>query len=214
MGYSQNCVTMDIKSVVYSRNVVEFATVAREFCAFLENVNSHNRKSFIAASQKLLPLLYYKASILPDTEPIYDEGNEKFVTEDYYFDIQNNLKQLLGPNDDFLEINDPRADEVEGQFTASISEYLSDIWQDLKNFTMLYQVGKTEVMNDALWECRLNFQEYWGIRLANTIRAMHILLFSGIDLEQEDEPNKEEVKDLDTSNWFITKRQNDLNRED
>lgn len=203
---------MDIKSIVYSRNVVEFATVAREFCAFLENVKTHNRKSFISASQKLLPLLYYKASILPETEPIFDEGNEKFVSEDFYFDIQNNLKQLLGPNDDFLEIYDPRADEGEGQYTASIAEYLSDIWQDLKNFTMLYQVGKAEVMNDALWECRLNFQEYWGIRLANTIKAMHILLYSGIDLEQDFEPN-EGAAEPDTSNWFITKRQNDLNSE-
>lgn len=203
---------MDIKSIVYSRNVVEFVTVAREFCAFLENIKTHNRKSFITASQKLLPLLYYKASILPETEPILDEENEKFVTEDYYFDIQNNLKQLLGANDDFLEIYDPRADEGEGQYTASISEYLSDVWQDLKNFTMLYQAGNADVMNDALWECRSNYKEYWGIRLANTIRAMHILLFSGIDLDQEDE-EKEEAKEVNTSNWFITKRQNDLNRE-
>jgi hypothetical protein len=203
---------MDIKSIVYSRNVVEFATVAREFCAFLENIKTHSRKSFVAASQKLLPLLYYKASILPETEPIFDEGNEKFVTEDYYFDIQNNLKQLLGPNDDFLEIYDPRADEGEGQYTASISEYLADVWQDLKNFTALYQIGKAEVMNDALWECRSNFQEYWGIRLANTIRAMHILQFSQIDLEQNIETN-EEIKEPDTSSWFITKRQNDLNSE-
>ncbi|NOU19578.1 MAG: DUF5063 domain-containing protein [Bacteroidales bacterium] len=203
---------MDIKSIVYSRNVVEFATVAREYCAFLENVKTHSRKSFISASQKLLPLLYYKTSILPETEPIFDEGNEKFVTEDFYFDVQNNLKQLLGPHDDFLEIYDPRADEGEGLYTASISEYLTDVWQDLKNFTMLYQVGKAEVMNDALWECRSNFQEYWGIRLANTIRAMHILLFSGIDLEQEIETD-DETKEPDTSNWFITKRQNDLNSE-
>jgi len=203
---------MDIKSIVYSRNVVEFATVAREYCAFLENVKTHSRKSFISASQKLLPLLYYKTSILPETEPIFDEGNEKFVTEDFYFDVQNNLKQLLGPHDDFLEIYDPRADEGEGLYTASISEYLTDVWQDLKNFTMLYQVGKADVMNDALWECRSNFQEYWGIRLANTIRAMHILLFTGIDLEQEIETD-DETKEPDTSNWFITKRQNDFNSE-
>jgi hypothetical protein len=203
---------MDAKSIVYSRNVVEFATVAREYCAFLENIKNHSRKSFITASQKLLPLLYYKSSLLPETEPIYDEGNEKFVTEDFYFDIQNNLKQLLGSNDDFLEIYDPRANDGEGVYTASISEYLADVWQDLKNFTMLYQAGNAEVMNDALWECRTNYQEYWGIRLANAIRAMHILLFSGIDLEQTDEPN-EESRETDTSNWFITKRQNDLNSE-
>lgn len=204
---------MDTKSIVYSRNVVEFATVAREYCAFLENVKTHSRKSFISASQKLLPLLYYKSSLLPETEPIYDDGNEKFVTEDYYFDIQNSLKQLLGPHDDFLEIYDPRANEGEGHYVASLSEYLSDVWQDLKNFTMLYQVGKADAMNDALWECRSNFHEYWGIRLANSIRAMHILSFSGIDLELEDEDNQE-VKEHDTSKWFMTRRQKDLNNEE
>ncbi len=204
---------MDTKSIVYSRNVVEFATVAREYCAFLENIKDHSRKSFVTACQKLLPLLYYKTSLLPETEPIYDEGNEKFVTEDFYFDVQNNLKQILGPNDDFLEIYDPRANEGEGVYTASISEYMTDVWQDLKNFTTLYQAGNAEIMNDALWECRTNYQEYWGIRLANAIRAMHFILFSGIDLEQNDEPN-EESKETDTSNWFITKRQNDLNSED
>lgn len=203
---------MDTKSIVYSRNVVEFATVAREYCAFLENFKGHNRKTFITASQKLLPLLYYKASLLPDTEPLYDDETEKFVTEDYYFDIQNNLKQLLGPNDDFLEVYDPRANDGDGLYTASISEYLTDVWQDLKNFTALYQVGNAEVMNDALWECKTNFQEYWGIRLANAIRSMHVLLFSGIDLDQTDEPNEEE-KVNDTSNWFITRRQNDLTEE-
>lgn len=204
---------MDIKSIVYSRNVVEFATVAKEYCAFLENSKSNNRKSFLTALQKLLPLLYYKASVIPETEPIYDEGNEKFVTEEYYIDIQNTLKERLGSNDDFLEIYDPRATEGEGQYTASVAEYLTDVWQDLKNFTMLYQVGKIEVMNDALWECRSNFQDYWGIRLANLIRAMHILLFSGIDLEQ-DSPEEDETKEPDTSKWFVTRRQKDLNNED
>lgn len=203
---------MDTRSIVYSRNVVEFATVAKEYCAFLESIKLQNRKSFILALQKLLPLLYYKASILPETEPIYDEGNEKFVTEEYYLDLQNKLRSLLGSNDDFLEIYDPRADEGEGQYTVSIAEYLTDIWQDLKNFTMLYQVGNVEVMNDALWECRSNFQDYWGIRLANSIRAMHILLFSGIDLEEDTE--KDEPKEPDTSNWFVTRRQKDLNNED
>ena len=201
---------MDRKSIVYSRNVVEFATVAKEYCAFLENCKQHNRKSFVFAAQKLLPLLYYKASTLPETEPILDEGNEKFVTEEDYSDIQNRLSELFGPNDDFLEINDPRIDENEGQFTASISEYLTDIWQDLKNFTMLYQVGKVDVMNDALWECRLNFEDFWGIRLINTIRALHILVFSGVNLEQESKDNKDK-KEPDTSNWFVTRRQKDLN---
>lgn len=205
---------MDTKSIVYSRNVIEFATVAKEFCAFLESADRHSRRSFVTALGKLLPLLYYKASVLPDTEPVYEDENEKFVTEEVYSAMQRKLKQKFGQHDDFLEVYDPRANESDGQYAASLAEYLADIYQDLKNFTELYHVGNMEVMNDALWECRANFIDYWGIRLANAIRALHILLYSGIDLDREEVPSgSEPEKEHDTSSWFITRRQNDMEHE-
>ena len=96
---------MELKGLVYSRNVVEFATVAKEYCAFLENSSTHSRVSFITAAHKLLPLLYYKSSTLPDNEPFLDESNEKFVDEDLYNNVLNKLKALFGQFDDFVEIN-------------------------------------------------------------------------------------------------------------
>ncbi len=201
---------MDTKAIVYSRNTVEFATVAKEYCAFLENANTHTRLSFITAAHKLLPLLYYKSTVLPDTEPILEETNEKFVEEDLYNSILNKLKTIFGQFDDFIEVNDPRADQNAGNIIANISEYLTDIYQDLKNFTMLYQVGNVEVMNDALWECHSNFKDFWGIRLANSIKALHVLLYTGLDLEQGDRKHGE--SEPDTSEWFITQRQKDFRK--
>src|SRR5665811_1865626 len=32
------------------------------------------------------------------------------------------------------------------------------IYQDLKDFVLLYKAGTDEVMNDAVWECRMNFE--------------------------------------------------------
>lgn len=201
-----------IKDLVYSRNVLEFATVAKEFCAFIESIQNLKRKAFVNASAKLLPLLYYKASLLPQTEPLYEEGNQKHVTEEHYESIRLGLKTFLGEHDEFPEIFDERIAETDDQFNATLSEYLTDVYQDLKDFTMLYQNGQPEEMNDALWECRLNFEEFWGIRLANCIRAMHILNYSNVDLETDD---KEETKTQkhDTSSWFITQRQNDMDNE-
>lgn len=199
---------MDTKSIVYSRNVVEFATVAKEFCSFLETCEHHKTKVFVATTSKLLPLLYYKATLLPKTEPVYDEGNEQFVTELDYRLIESKIEDLLGQHNDFLEIYDKRADANDGQFTVSIAEYLADIYQDLKNFTMRYHVGNTDVMNDALWECTENFGEFWGIRLVNLIRAFHILEFSSIDLENIVRNNDEDSR-KSASDWF-TKDDNDL----
>lgn len=202
-----------IKELVYSRNVVEFATVAREFCAFTENVSNVKRSAFVGALSKLLPLLYYKASLLPQTEPVYEEGIPKHVTEEHYEEIRLKLKAFMGEHDEFPEVFDPRTAETDDQFNATISEYLADVYQDLKDFTMLYQNGYVEEMNDALWECKLNFEEYWGIRLANCIRAIHLLNYSQTDLDEEITVSDETESEPDTSNWFITQRQKDLENE-
>ena len=45
------------QSIVYSKNVIEFATVAYEFCTLLENVSRYSKKDFIEVSVKMLPLL-------------------------------------------------------------------------------------------------------------------------------------------------------------
>ena len=54
-----------------------------------------------------------------------------------------------------------------------ISEDLADIYQDLKNFIFIYQLGLNETMNDALVRCKENFALFWGQRLVNTLRALH-----------------------------------------
>lgn len=201
--------TTSLKELVFNRQVVEFAAVAKEYCAFIENCSKFNRSSFVRVASSLLPLLYYKATLLPKTEPVYEGGNQKYVSEEFYLELNVRIRVLMGSFDSFPEVFDKRISETDDQFSASLAEYLTDIYQDLKDFTMIYKEGQIEEMNDALWECSLNFQEYWGIRLANSIRAIHLLVYSDADLTSDDEITNPEVEP-DTSNWFVTKRQNDL----
>ena len=50
-------------------------------------------------------------------------------------------------------------------------------------------------MNDALWECRTNFEQYWGQRLVNGLRAIHNLVYGTSDLDEtEKEPDKIDIK--------------------
>ena len=44
--------------VIFDRNVVEFVTVAAEFCKFLEQAETMKRDTFVDTSLKILPLLY------------------------------------------------------------------------------------------------------------------------------------------------------------
>jgi len=108
-----------------------------------------------------------------------------------------------------VEIFDEKTGEKEGPFVDSISENMTDIYQDIKDFLLLYQTGTNEVMNDAVWECRQNFEDYWGQKLVNSMRAIHSFIYSGEEIGRLTvEDAEEELRN--TSDWFISMRQKDF----
>lgn len=90
--------------VIFDRNAVEFVTVAAEFCKFLEQAEGGKRSAFVDTSLKILPLLYLKASMLPECETIGDEAPETFVTEETYEVLRMNLANILAEKDDYLDV--------------------------------------------------------------------------------------------------------------
>lgn len=199
----------DFSEIVYSRNVIEFATVANEYCAFVESVEHHSRKDFVTKIQKLFPLLYLKASLLPVTEDNSEEAPEKFVTEEDYYFIHRKLLVKMGEFDSYQEVFDQRMQYSEVPVEGSIAENITDIYQDLKDFILAYRIGTPDVMTLALFECRNNFEQYWGQRLVNGLRAIHNLVYGEADLDKVDESPIKLVSEEDEieSEDSILKRQ-------
>lgn len=196
---------------VFSRNVVEFTAAANEFCKYAEHAADIKGDELLGIFQRILPYLYLKASLLPSLEPFFGDTNEKFVTEADWFRIHDVLRNKFGTADDFLEVFDEKAEESDRPVVSSLSENMADIYQDLKDFLLLYQTGTKEVMNDAVWECRQNFENYWGQRLTNSLRAIHKFIYSGKEIgEVKDEDESNDSRD--TSDWFITRRQKDYRK--
>ena len=195
---------------VYSRNVIEFVAVANEYCKYAEHASQLKGDELLRILQRILPLMYIKASLLPMLDPYFEDGNEKFVTESDWTVIHETLRKKFGTADDYLEVFDEKTNETEGPVTSSISENMADIYQDIKDFLLLYQTGTAEVMSDALWECRMNFENFWGQKLVNAMRAIHKFIYSGEEIGKVDEESKENDENRNTSDWFITRRQKDL----
>jgi hypothetical protein len=193
---------------VYSRNVIEFVAVANEFCKYTEHASELKGDELLRILQRILPLMYLKASLLPQLNPYFEDGNEKFVTESDWTRIQEILKEKFGTANDYLEVFDDKISDSEGPVLSSISENMSDIYQDMKDFLLLYQTGTTEVMNDAVWECRLNFESFWGQKLVNSMRAIHKFIYSGEEIGRVVNELNDEKRN--TSDWFITRRQKDF----
>lgn len=176
----------EIDSLAYSKNVIEFVAVASEYCSFLENLENIERPKFVGNLQKLLPLLYLKAALLPTIDGSEIDSPEKFVSEVDYHHLLSRLQSKFGQFDSYLEVFDPNFQFSEAPLDASISENLCDIYQDLKDFVMAYRIANTELMEAAIWECRNNFTEYWGQRLVNCLRAIHQLVCGNSDLNEDE----------------------------
>lgn len=171
--------------IVYSKSVIEFATVANEYCNFLESKQVLTIKQFLSTLQKLLPLLYLKTSMIPALPDENYETPEKYLSEVDYSFLLNKLTVKLGENDSYLEVFDPGMQFSETPIESSIAENLCDIYQDLKDFIFAYRMGTTEIMSDAIWECKNNFEEFWGQKLVNVLRAIHTLLYSDNLLDED-----------------------------
>jgi len=184
-----------LNPIVYSKNVIEFVTVANEYCKFVESAGGEDVRIMLGKAQKLLPLLYLKTSILPEFESAAEVEPEKFVTEVDYNFLQQRIMNLLGPHDDYQEVFDPEMQFSDAPLTSSISENLTDIYQDLKDFILAYRIGDDLVMQEALWGCMASFRNYWGQKLVNGLRAIHSLLYSQTDFNQDFElPSDENEK--------------------
>ena len=163
---------------IYDRNTIEFVTVALEYCAFIEKAGDTSLFDFVDKATKLLPLLYLKASLLPDIEPEGDAGLEWTVTEEIYESVRTRVAGLLGVRDSYLDTFHMDMRYSDTPIAAFISENLADIYQNTGDFVALFRQGNEEVAREAVALCRATFRDYWGQQLLNALKALHAIRYN------------------------------------
>ncbi len=189
-----------LNKLVYSKNVIELITVANEFCSFLEHSEEMETSDFLGRLQKLLPLLYLKASLLPEFEMETDDELEKYVNELDYNLIQQKVLHHTGAGDDYQEVFLSGMQFSESALTASISENMADIYQDMKDLVMSFRTLDEEVMALALSESQNNFAHLWGQKLVNSLRAIHNLIYGESSAEEGIKTESKQVDNLKNKN--------------
>ncbi len=172
-----------MEEVVFSKYTVDFVRVSLEYCALVEKAHEQEKETFVDSAVKVLPLLYLKASIIPEIDDHYDSYLEVKVTEDLYAGVQSKIEELLGEDNLYLETFHPDIKLSDSPVAVKLSEDLADIYQDLGNFIAVFKNGNKETMNDSLVACIESFKEYWGQRLVNALRALHYIKYK----EKEDQ---------------------------
>ena len=183
----------DNQKIIYDKNVIDFVTVGVEFCAFLEEETLPARGEWVDKMLKLLPLLYLKASMLPETTFLHDSELSTFVQEEDYTRVAVRVEEVMGDENIFLEVFMEEMKYSDTPVTSFVSENIADIYQDVRNFVSVYQFELAEQMNDALHQCVEHFHTYWGQRLVNVLRPLHALKTKGREMMDEDFLDEEEL---------------------
>lgn len=182
---------------IFDKNVIEFVTVAAEYCVFIERVSEMQCSEFVDKSLKILPLLYLKVSLLPHQDRLGDDFLENYVTEQLYENIRQRIAALLTDKDDYLEVFVPDMIYSDQPIRQTISEGLADIYQDIRDFIYIFQQGLNETMNDSLAVCQENFKTIWGQKLVNTLRALHEVKYNSDMFDEESDNYLDDSLDIE-----------------
>jgi hypothetical protein len=153
-------------------HVIELLTVANEFCYFTEQIGNYQKEELLPVLQKILALLYLKGSLLPDFQYEDTESIERFVTEEEWELIHQSIKKVFADEDVFNYLNDE--DDIQ---TTEISEQLADIYQDMKDFILLYKKNISNAQKAAIHEVIRLYKSNWGIKCLLLNNILHKMRF-------------------------------------
>ena len=84
-------------------------------------------------------------------------------------ELRDRLAALLEPIDEYVEVFDPYASEVELE-VARLSDDLADVAADLYHGLAHHEAGRT---TEALWWWQYSYLANWGATASSALRALH-----------------------------------------
>lgn len=160
-------------SIVRSKQVAEMLTVANEFCLFIEEIDRYDKTYIAEYFHRVLPLLYIRGSLIPETELNEDFDNERFVIEETWEYLYNQIMNLFGKDNLVYYWNT----ELNESAQTSVSEILADIYQDLKDFIMLFSKPAHYAKLNSVHMCRDLFVRRWGKSIPLLLNHLHGIIY-------------------------------------
>lgn len=162
--------------ILQSKQVLEMVTVANDFIAFMDKAEEYTAEQLLVYIHRVFPLICLKASLLPAIEVTDEEAVEHYVTEEQWETVFRTVRAILKEEDEYHYI-DLHERTHQDAIKASIAENVADIYQDLKDFLLLYQKPLYTFKENAIRECRALFENRFGFFLVNGLTAVHYLLY-------------------------------------
>lgn len=163
------------------RELEEFLFVGKEYCYLLEKISTREQKEVFEFLRKILPYLYVRASMLPQIKPSDEDFIQRFVTEEDYEIIFNEVREKVQVLEPYYIYNS----DLKEPEKISIAEALTDIYQDIKDLYLAYHRGLIHEKVSVEKYAYLWFIERIGTRIVQVLPAFHQWYLSNVHHEEE-----------------------------
>jgi hypothetical protein len=156
-----------------SSSAQEFSNTVREYCKFIEEDDTTQSRDYALRCLQLLLTLHSQGLRLPELKAGRSEDG---IGMEQWKAIRDRIASKLD-RDCYSMIFEP-FDEFPVPILASLSDDLGDIWKDLKEGLVQFDLGTKPGTENAVWMWRFGLEYHWGTHhSAHAIGALHDLLF-------------------------------------
>lgn len=158
-----------------STSIHEFSVAAREYCKFIEEDETTKWQDYVLRCLPLLLTLHLNGLKLPE---LGTGKSENGIGLEQWQVIRDRIASRMD-RDRYSMIFEP-FDESPALLLGSLSDDLADIWKDLKEGLLQFDLGTKSSIENAVWMWRFGLEYHWGTHHSvHAIGALHSLLFSG-----------------------------------
>ncbi len=169
--------------IIYDNELIDFIKSSVEFTELVEKSRTNTTEEFIDKSLRILTNLYLKMLFLPEITESPAENVTKFVSEERWIYIHDMIAGVLQDKDELVDVQDLSVDRSIDYLKVSLSELFADIYQDIGDVLYAYRLMDENIIKAALYDCKQNFEAYWGVRLLTILGNLHRIKYFSNDSE-------------------------------
>lgn len=162
-----------------ARQTLEFAEyyqAATNFCGFVEEIKCADTLAFLTTTRLHLLRLYMAALAMPWVDLQSNEEFDEKLSAETLQAVLHSIAEQLGEARYYWHVFDPVNDLDTTPVCGDLLDDVVDIYKDLKYSLMIFDLGKGECEENALWQLKFDFDAHWSMHCVNALSAIHFYL--------------------------------------
>ena len=160
----------EYKELIESEQVIGYIEIVKKYCDFIENRKKYSSEEFLKNGLDLLVDLYQKTLHLKIN---YPDKEDIDIQEIELKEIFKEISLIIGEQNLYRSVFDPYEPETEGLVIGTLSDDFTDIYRDLKEAYIKFNVENRNAKLNALYDFVLNFRIHWGRHAVSAINVLH-----------------------------------------